>query len=241
VGRATAVLGRRGVAFAALAAAVVAWYAVAPHLPRIGLWWSIVLVAFVVIPATLGLVALALPLRQEWWMIVAAAALGLLAFACAKLGYGLIGNFAKLGAAAFFGFWFLRWFEELWWVVAIAVVVPIVDAISVWRGPTHEITTHHFHVYTSVSIAFVVPAGGAAYLGPPDVLFYALFLAAAARWRLRVFWTWAATTLSYGLTVVIANAADVDGLPALPFLSAAFLLANADLLWHRYHSRSRTS
>ena len=59
----------------------------------------------------------------------------------------------------------------------------------------------------------------------------ALFLAAAARWNLRVGWTWFAMTYTYGLTIVIANAADVAGLPALPFLSAAFLAANADLLW----------
>ena len=37
----------------------------------------------------------------------------------------------------------------------------------------------------------------------------------------------------YGLTIVIANAADVGGLPALPFLSVGFLAANADLLWTR--------
>ena len=35
------------------------------------------------------------------------------------------------------------------------------------------------------------------------------------------------------LTLVLANAADVNGLPALPFLSAGFLLANGDLLWRR--------
>jgi hypothetical protein len=120
--------------------------------------------------------------------------------------------------------------------VLVALVIPLVDIISVWRGPTHSITKHHFHVYVDVAIAFVVPGGGAAYLGPPDILFYALFLAAAARWRLRVGWTWIATTGMYGLTVVIANAAHVGGLPALPFLSFAFLAANADLLWVRLRS-----
>ena len=35
----------------------------------------------------------------------------------------------------------------------------------------------------------------------------------------------------YGLTIVLATATDVGGLPALPFLSFGFLLANADLLW----------
>ena len=35
----------------------------------------------------------------------------------------------------------------------------------------------------------------------------------------------------YSFTVVFANALDVGGLPALPFLSFGFLVANADLLW----------
>jgi hypothetical protein len=106
-----------------------------------------------------------------------------------------------------------------------------VDAISVWHGPTHAITAHHFHIYTTVAIAFVVPHGGASYLCPPDTLFYSLFLAAALRWRLRVGWTWISTTGMYALTVVIANAAEVSGLPALPFLSFGFLAANARALW----------
>ena len=46
---------------------------------------------------------------------------------------------------------------------------------------------------------------------------------AAARWELRVSWTWFGMTRMYGLTVVLANAAHVDGLPALPFLSFGFL------------------
>jgi hypothetical protein len=128
-------------------------------------------------------------------------------------------------------------------VVIVAVVVPVVDAISVWRGPTHAITSNpkHFHIYTDVAIAFVVPGGGAAYLGPPDILFFALFLGAAARWGLRVNWTWAGMTAMYGITVVTANAANVSGLPALPFLSVGFLLANADLLWRQFRTRPRAS
>jgi hypothetical protein len=141
----------------------------------------------------------------------------------------------------FAGWAFLVLFERLSWVVIVALVIPLVDSISVWRGPTHSITTHHFHVYLDVAIAFLVPAGRAAYLGPPDVLFYALFLAAAARWGLRVGWTWIATTFMYGITIVIANAVDVGGLPALPFLSFGFLLANADLLWMRLRPRSTSS
>jgi hypothetical protein len=127
-------------------------------------------------------------------------------------------------------------FEQLSWVVVVALVVPLVDIISVWRGPTHTITQHHFEVYTAVAIAFLVPGGGAAYLGPPDVLFYALFLAAAARWNLRVGWTWASMTFMYAMTVIIATATHVGGLPALPFLSFGFVVPNADLLWRAMRS-----
>ncbi len=229
---------RRVEAFVVLGAAVGTWFVVAPHLSPVGLWATVAIVAAGVMPATLGLVLVALPLWPRRWLLPAAAVLALVAFGCEESGWDLAANFAKLWAAVFAGWAFLRVFEELSWVVLIAVIVPFVDALSVWRGPTHEITTHHFAVYTSVSIAFLAPGGLSADLGPPDILFYALFLAAAVRWRLRPGWTWVATTGMYSLTLVIANATSVSGLPALPFLSFGFLLANADLLWRRLRSRA---
>jgi hypothetical protein len=228
----------RVVAFAALAVLVLGWFVLAPHLPHVGLWWAIAIVAAAVMPGTLLPVLVALPLRERRWILPAAAALALAAFGFTVTGWGLPANFAKLSAAVFAGWWFLRLFEELSWVVIVATLIPFADALSVWRGPTHEITAHHFEVYTSVSIAFLVPGGGAAYLGPPDILFYALFLAAAARWQLRVLPTWFGLTGMYSLTVVVANAVDAAGLPALPFLSAGFLVANGDLLWRRLRPRS---
>jgi len=227
--------------FVAVFAAVIAWFVAAPHLGGLSLWADVVLVGFVVMPATLLLVPLALPLWSKRWLPAATVVLALAAFAFSEAGWGLPANFAKLFAAVFAGWSFLRLFEQLSWVVIVALVIPLVDIISVWRGPTHAITTHHFHVYLDVAIAFLVPGGRAAYLGPPDVLFYALFLAAAARWGLRVWGTWFATTLMYGLTIVIANAVDVDGLPALPFLSFGFLVANADILWRRFRGRPEAS
>jgi hypothetical protein len=230
--------GRRRVgAFVVLGAAVGTWFVAAPHTAAVGLWPAVAAVAAGVLPATLGLVFLVLPLWSRRWTIAAAAVLALVAFGCSEAGWGLAANFAKLWAAVFAGWAFLRVFEELSWVVLIALIVPFVDALSVWRGPTHEVTTHHFTVYTDVSVAFVAPGGGAAFLGPPDILFYALFLASAVRWQLRPGWTWIATTGMYSLTLVIANAANVSGLPALPFLSFGFLLANADLLWRRLRPR----
>jgi hypothetical protein len=235
VGRATSVLAsRRVAAFAAVAAAVVIWFVVAPHVGQLRLWPAILLVSLVVIPVTLLLAWMALPLWPWRWLFPTAVALALVAFGCSAAGWGLPANFAKLWAAIFLGWAFLRLFEQLSWVVLVAFVIPFVDILSVWQGPTKAITEHHFHVYTDVAIAFLVPGGGAAYLGPPDVLFFALFLAAADRWNLRVGWTWLATTGMYAFTVILATALHRGGLPALPFLSFGFLAANADLLWRRH-------
>jgi len=226
-------VSRRVAAFVVVAAAVVTWFVVAPHLARLTLWPAVLLVSLAIIPATLLLALLALPLWRERWQFVAAIVFALVAFGCSEAGWGLPANFAKLAAAIAAGWAFLRLFEELSWVVLVALIIPLVDILSVWHGPTRSITQHHFGVYKAVAIAFLVPGGGAAYLGPPDILFFALFLGAAARWQLRVRWTWVATTGMYAVTVIVATAAEVSGLPALPFLSFGFLAANADLLWNR--------
>ena len=224
---------RRVAAFVVAAAVVVTWFSVAPHLTRLDLWPAIVLVSVVVMPGTLLLTLIALPRRRDRWLFPAAIALALVAFGCAQLGWGLEGNFAKLWAAVFAGWAFLRLFEELSWVVLVAFVIPLVDIFSVYAGPTKVIVNDHPGAYTAVAIAFLATGGDAVNLGPPDVLFYALFLAAAARWNLRVFWTWFAMTFMYSFTIVFAYAIHVRGLPALPFLSFGFLTANVDLLWRQ--------
>jgi hypothetical protein len=224
----------RAVAFVVLLAAVVAWDAAAPHLTQLSLWPEVIVIALGVLPATMGLIYLALPL----WSNARGVGIGLVVFGIAavvtwRAGEHLASNFCKLGAYTCAGWLFLALFEELSWIVLIALIIPFVDAISVAAGPTKTIVTHHFEVYSAVAVAFVAPGGRAAGLGPPDILFFALFLAATVRWQLRPFWTWLAMTGMYSLTLVLANLTDVNGLPALPFLSAGFLLANCDLLWKR--------
>jgi hypothetical protein len=236
VGRASAILSRRRLAaFVALGAAVGAYYVWRRSLPNIPFWWDITLLVFPIIPAVLALVWIFLPLWRSPSVVLlgGAVALGLVAAGCDHQGWYLAGNFAKLFAPALVGWWFLRFFETEAWVVIVACLIPFVDSYSVWRGPTHHIVTHQQSVFTSLSFAFPVPAAGAARLGLPDILFFALFLAAADRFELRVPLTFALSALSFGATVVIANAFDLSGLPALPLLSVAFLLANGDLLWRR--------
>lgn len=220
--------------FVALATALGLYYAFHESLWSASTWGSIAFLAFVLIPAVFGLVYLALPL---WRSPVRQLALLAIAFAAVAVvfevaGASAPGDFAKLGAMTMVGWLFLRYFEEVSWVVLVACIVPWVDAYSVWRGPTNEIVHHRQHVFSTLSFSFPVPGtNGAAKLGLPDLLFFALFLGAAARFRLRPGWTWICLTASIGATIALATLFDVGGLPALPGLALGFLLPNADLLW----------
>jgi hypothetical protein len=236
---------QRVAAFVVVFAAVVTWFVIAPHLAALSLWPTVVIVSAAVLPATLLLVLIALPLwRLPWFVLMLTAlALALVALGCSQgsgLGLAITGNFAKLWAAVFAGWAFLYLFAEVGLVVLIAVLIPIVDAISVFTpgAPTNQIIKHHISIYNNVAVAFVGPHGSVAQLGPPDILFYALFLGAAARFKLRPGWTWLATTGFYTVSFLIAIAVNANGLPALPFLSAGFLVANGDLLWKAVRKRA---
>lgn len=242
MGRAPAVLTARArVALAvALAVPLALYYTGHTALPRTGIWGDVAIVSFPLLPAVFALVWLALPLRRERWLLAAAAALAVVAVLCTLAGLGIVANFAKLFAATFVGWWFLLWFEELWWVVLVAVCVAAVDSFSVFApiGPTNHIIKHHVGVYTNLSVSFpITGVDQAVRLGVPDVLFFALFVGAAARFELRAGWTWLACVASFALTFVITVATHVSGLPALPLLSLAFLAANCDILLRRWRDQ----
>ena len=233
---------RRIAAFVALGAAVVTWSVVATHVGAVGLWPTIVIVSAGVLPGTLLLVFIALPLARHSCLVLllVAIVLALIALGCSEAGWALAANFAKLWAAVFAGWAFLYLFYEVWLVVLIAVIIPVVDAVSVFTpgAPTHEIVKNHISIYNDVAVSFLGPHGAAAQLGPPDIVFYAMFLAAADRFRLRPGWTWVATTGLYAASFPIAIVTHASGLPALPFLSAGFLAANADLIWKAIRKRA---
>jgi len=222
----------RVAALLALLAALALYYAFHGRLWNASTWWDIAFIALVLIPACFALVWLVLPLRRGRGLLAAGVALGVLAWAFHAAGWNTPENFAKLFGITAVGFAFLEYFETLSWVVLISLVIPWVDAYSVWRGPTKVIVTKHAHVFSDFSVAFPIPGErSGANLGLPDLMFFALFLAATARFRLRPGWTWLLMVLSFGGTLALAVLLSLSGLPALPLLALAFLLANGDLIW----------
>lgn len=232
VGRASALLS------VALFGLLVTYYETSEHWPEIGVWWDVAWIALVFLPAVFALVLLALPLRTSRWLLPAGAVFVVLAVVLTVADVDVFANFARLGATTCLGWWFLEWFEELSWVVLVALIIPWIDAYSVWRGPTKQIVSHHEHVFTWLSFAFPVwGQPSAANLGVPDLLFFALFLAAADRFGLRVVTTYACLVAALGGTIAITVWLDLSGLPALPAISLGFLVPNADLIWRRLRTR----
>lgn len=244
MGRASSLLGstqaRLGAA-AALGGCLGAYYAWSESLWHASLWWDVAFLSLVLIPAAFGLVYIALPLRTAPGLLVVGLAFVGLAAAFEAADVRAAADFSKLAAATAIGFWFVRAFDTASLVALVALLIPFVDAYSVWRGPTKSIVTGHPEVYTTLSFALPVPGEPtAAHLGPPDLLFFAFFLAAASRFQLRVGWTWLVMSVSFGATLAIAVWQDYSGLPALPGLSLGFLVVNADLLWRSLRAERRS-
>lgn len=341
MGRASAVLGERRAAAAALLTVLLVYYVVFRSLPNLPTGWDVAFVGAVLIPAVFGLVWLALPLRRSRGLFVIGVAFAALAVVTSAAGLEVVANFAKLAAATAVAFWFLTYFESALWVAFVALMIPFVDAYSVWRGPTRHIISDRPEVFSALAFAFPLPgerqafvswrtplagepdgydvlrepggmrndelltdangdgevgwleaeleagrdytytvvaldgprtaraevvaraddvndgpepgeptgdrlaptsvevdsADSSAKLGIPDLLFFALFLAATDRFGLRRRTTWLLMTASFGTTLALTYVLYVDGLPALPLLALAFLLANADLLWRRLRTR----
>jgi hypothetical protein len=344
VGRAAALLTRQALAGAVLLAGLLVYYVGFRKLPNLPTPVDVLFVGFVLIPAVFGLVWIALPIRRRRGLIGAAVAFAVLAAVASTADLDVLANFSKLAAATAAAFWFLTFFENALWVALVALLIPFVDAYSVFRGPTKHIISERPEVFTALSFAFPlagerqalvlwrkpladgpytysvfrVPGGkrndeplkdengdgevgwlegeldadrdyryaiaayrrgmnvgetsivtreedldegmkrgpvtsselaptdvrvesvdASAKLGLPDLLFFALFLAAAETFRLRVRATWLLMTASFGSTLALTYFLWVGGLPALPLLAIAFLAANADLLWRQFGARKQ--
>jgi hypothetical protein len=229
----------RAAALLALAVDLAVYYAFAHDLEAVSQWEGVAIVGLLVIPATFALVGLALPARGSRWLVPATLLFGGLAAVFEVADLEAPASFMKLAAVTGAGWFFLRFFEEVSWIVLVAVLVIPIDIISVARGPTRTLIEDKPQVFDYLSIYLPVPGSGIAQLGLPDVLFFALFLGAASRFGLRVWPTWVACTLSFTATLAISTAFELDGVPGLPLLAAAFIGVNADLLYQQIVRRRR--
>lgn len=225
----------RAAALAGLLAALVVYGAAAEHLFGLPSGLDVAFHSLVVVPAFAATIWLALPLAnsRSTYLLVAAGVAGLAALGLSLVEFDSAGNMAKLACYGLLGFWFLSLFEELWWIALVAVLVPWVDIWSVAFGPTRYVVEEQPGFFEQVSVAFPnLGETSAILIGPPDILFFALFLAAARRFRLRVGLTWLGMTGLLAATLVLVwTWDDIPGLPALPAVCLGFLIPNADLLW----------
>jgi hypothetical protein len=116
------------------------------------------------------------------------------------------------------------------WLAVVAVVALLADAWSVFAGPTRAVVEGAPGVldYLLVHFPLLGRPGTGMGLGMSDVIFLSLFAAGSARAGLRPRAGFAAMACSLLLTVAVALLWK-PAIPALPFLSLAFLAANADL------------
>ncbi len=224
---------RRALALVALVAGLVVFGAVAADLPGLSRDGAILVASLVVLPALTATAWLALPLARtrEWLLLGGTVLAGLTWVLFYAAGFDAVANASKLVAFILFGFWFLSLFEALWWLALVALLVPWVDIWSVAFGPTKYVTEEKPGIFEGISVAIHVPGEtSTANIGPPDIVFFALFLAAAQRFGLRVALTWISMTALLSLTLVLVYFWDTSGLPALPAVCLGFLLPNLDLI-----------
>jgi len=225
----------RALALGALLATLLAYGAFAEHFWELPSGLDVAFHSLVVFPAFAAVIWLALPLASSGhaFLLGATGVVGLAAVGLTLLDLDSAANVAKLLCYTLLGLWFLSLFEELWWIALVAVLVPWVDIWSVVTGPTRYVLDEQPGFFEQISVAFPnLGETATVRIGPPDILFFALFLATTARFRLRVGWTWLAMTGFLSLTLVLAwSWEDISGLPALPALCLGFLAPNADLLW----------
>ena len=228
----------------AVAAALSLYYGLSEDMADLPTWGDVAFVGLVLIPGFFVLTLLALPLMQVESRLLGGAVVGLVLLTgiFEAADFDVAANFVKFAAVTAAGWWFLSFFEAISWVLLVALLIIPVDIFSVFRGPTKVIVEQQPQVFDLLSIAFPLPGeNNSAQLGLPDVLFFALFLGATVVFRLRTVPTWIAMTLSFGLTLALAVAAEIGGLPALPLLSATFVLVNVDLIWRSLQRPPPTS
>ncbi|HEY5388285.1 MAG TPA: hypothetical protein VIL79_10335, partial [Thermoleophilia bacterium] len=124
------------------------------------------------------------------------------------LGWVPLANVAKIVAAAALGMWIATELERLSWIVIVAAVSAVIDIASVAAGPTKALIDKGPVVvgYFTIAVTWFGYTYAEAYtgLGVSDVIFFALYLATAQRYGLRVGWSAVAMVASFLATIAVA-------------------------------------
>jgi hypothetical protein len=218
---------------AAAVVVLLAWGWGSRLLPVLPVRLDIMLSSAIVLTAVAALVWAMLPLAALGRRLPLVA---LAALPCAALfvwmGWVPAANVAKVVFAAALGIWIAGELERLSWIVVVAAVSAAVDIVSVAAGPTKAILAKGPVVvgYFTLAVTWAGYSYAEAFtgLGVSDLLFFALYLGAAKRFKLRTGWSAVAMVASFLATIALAMW--WTALPALPLLSVAFLAVNADLI-----------
>lgn len=142
----------------------------------------------------------------------------------------------RIIAAASFGFALAHYVSSPGTALLVACVAALADIFSVLAGPTHALIRGNSPALQFLLLVF--PSFGHPFgfaLGASDFIFLALFSALGLLLNLR----YPLTLLSCCIAAFLALAAGFlleRPLPALPFISLAFIVANADLILSRKRS-----
>lgn len=200
------------------------------QLPGTGLREVDALVGFVAGMLPLAVLAALLALgRLSFWelLVILVLALGLAALFAFEGRFALAAPF-KAAAALALGRMLGDQVLERWWLVLMVLVALLVDAWSVFAGPTRAVVESAPSVldYLLVHFPALGHAGPATGIGMSDFVFVGLLAAGAARTRLPPRVALVAMLLSFALTLT-AGILLRRPLPALPFLGLAFLVVVA--------------
>lgn len=151
----------------------------------------------------------------------------------------VVSDAAKVTFAILAGAAMVRAIERPWWLLPVALCVPIADIWSVFsdRGVTKAVIDKaaeeprwiDWPTIATPIIGFDYASFGR--LGIVDVFFLTLFLAAAVRWQLGITRLAIALPLTFVATIVVVNEWIDTAVPALPLLCIAFLVLAWPGLW----------
>jgi len=194
---------------------------------------------FALVPAALfmaGILLAPLPPRSLGLIVVIGLALGFLA---AYLEVPALAAPLKIVAAAAAGRLLGVHVPGPRWLAFMAALVLLIDAWSVFFGPTKAIVEATPSLLEYLLVVFPSVGGGVgAALGVTDFVFLAFFTVGSAITGLRHRLGFVSMAASFAASLGLATGLD-RGLPALPLLGLAFLLANADLLASRRDTRRK--